>query len=306
MSMLTEITDYLAAHFDLYPVMGAEIECYVLLPDESTEVVESFWKQVDKAFRHEGLPILRIEKERGWNQYEVITTTMPAHELVFTLNAIRDTLEKYARRNSVQVLFDAKPFSDQPSSGLHLHLHLADATGANAYHKTPEWMSESLRHSLGGLLATLHTAMPIYFPRAEDYARLEDPDHVPKLYGWGVNNRYCALRLPANADPYNKRIENRVPCANADPEQAIEAMLGGVLTGLIDKIEPPAQEHGKMGIGLLESYAAASYGNAVMPAPAEVAQPVEAGLKADAFSFAANEVEISAEQIPSHRQEEAA
>jgi glutamine synthetase len=78
-----------------------------------------------------------------------------------------------------------------------------------------------------------------------DQARLNDRDHVPKIAGWGVNNRYCALRIPMDPDPYNKRIEHRAPCANADPEAAIAAMLGGVLRGLRERIEPPAQEYGK-------------------------------------------------------------
>ncbi len=287
MSLLAEVIDRLDSQFYLTPVMAAELECYVTLADESTEVVESFWGQVDKAFRHEGLLVLRIEKERGWNQYEIVTGVTTAYGLMHTLNSIRETLEKYARRNSVEVYFDGKPYADQPSSGLHLHLHLADVEGLNAYHKTPEWMSEALRHSLGGLMATMHTSMPIFFPNPSDFARLEDVDHVPKIFGWGMNNRYCALRIPSNADFYNRRIEHRVPCANADPEKAIEAMLYGVLKGMVERIEPPEQQYGKTGIGLLESYAAASAA-AARPslgiAPATIADNLIAEVAAQALA----------------------
>jgi glutamine synthetase len=242
---IRDITLALQTEFGLSPVMAAEIECYVTLPDESSASMDQFWSPVDKAFGHEDLPIIRIEKERGSHQYEIVTSVMTPERLVETLRLIRAIIAKYGTRFGFEVNFAAKPFPEQPSSGLHLHLHLADANGINSYHKTEEWTSDTLRWSLGGLLATLKESMPVFFPTAADYARLRDVDHVPKIAGWGVNNRYCALRIPANPDPYDKRIEHRVPCANADPMRAIEAMLGGVLKGLRECIEPPDQHYGK-------------------------------------------------------------
>ena len=227
--------------------MAAEIECYVTLADLSGDAMDAFWGPVDAAFRAAQLPILRIEKERGDHQYEIITTVTTPARLAETLVEIRRIVEEQGQGRGVPVSFAAKPFVDQPSSGMHLHLHLADADGINSYHKTEEWTSDTLRFSLGGLLAALEASIPIFFPDEADYARLNDPDHVPKIRGWGVNNRYCALRIPADPDPYHKRIEHRVPCANADPERAIAAMLEAVLTGLRDKIEPPEQSYGKFG-----------------------------------------------------------
>ena len=225
--------------------MAAEIECYVMLPDTSPDTVEHFFVPVDAALRAAGVPLLRIEKERGLHQFEIITAITTPEILAQSLARIRAIIEARGRELGVPVNFAAKPFADQPSSGLHLHVHLSDAEGLNVYHKTEEWTSDWLRFSLGGLLVDLPHAMPIFFPNAEDYARLNDPDHVPKIAGWGVNNRYCALRIPMEPDLYHKRIEHRVPCANADPEAAIAALLRGVLLGLRERIEPPAQEYGK-------------------------------------------------------------
>jgi glutamine synthetase len=242
---LDELSDSLKNEFALDAVMAAEIECYVMLADESEAAMDSFWKPVDAAFRAEQLPILRIEKERGLHQYEVITTVTTPQNLATALTRIRALIERQGKVMKVKTSFAAKPFPDQPSSGLHLHLHLADGEGINAFHKTEEWTSDALRFSIGGLLNTLNDNLAVFFPNPEDYARLEDVDHVPKIAGWGVNNRYCALRIPADPDPYSKRIEHRVPCANADPTAAIEAMLSGVLRGLREKIEPPVQSYGK-------------------------------------------------------------
>lgn len=240
--------------------MAAEIECYVMLADDSPHSIDMFWDPVEKAFHQHGLPILRIERERGYNQYEIVTNVMTPDALVQTLQQVRAIIEKYAMRNNVQATFAGKPFIDQPSSGLHLHLHLADHEGINTYHKTEEWTSDTLRYSLGGLLDVMAYQMPLYFPNITDYARLNDADHVPKIFGWGVNNRYCALRIPANPDMYDKRIEHRVPCASADPALVIPAMLAGVLHGLRDRIEPPAQQYGKWGESTFRQLALAPIG----------------------------------------------
>ena len=245
----------LNSEFGLVPVMAAEIEFYVMLANNAPAVLDRFWAPVEKAFHHQGLPILRIEHERGYNQFEVVTNVMTPEALVQTLQQVRAIIEKYAVRNNVQATFAGKPFVDQPSSGMHIHLHLSDHEGVNTYHKTEEWTSDTLRYSLGGLLDVMAYQMPLYFPDITDYARLNDADHVPKIFGWGVNNRYCALRIPANPDPYDKRIEHRVPCANADPAAIIPGMLAGVLHGLRNQIEPPAQQYGKSGASSVQQLA---------------------------------------------------
>jgi glutamine synthetase len=236
----------LQSEFDLTAVMAAELEYYVMLADESSASMDAFWVPVEAAFRAASLPILRIEKERGLHQYEVITQITSPVRLAETLNAIRRIMMQQAAQMGIEVRFDAKPFADQPSSGLHIHTHLADSAGVNVFHKTEEWTSDYLRHSLGGLLAQLPPQMSVFFPTEADYARLDDVDHVPKIFGWGVNNRYCALRIPMDPDPYNKRIEHRMPCANANPEAVIACILSGILYGLRERIEPPEQEHGKI------------------------------------------------------------
>lgn len=236
--------------------MAGEIECYIFLPEMTQESADAFFTPLAAQWKQAGIPILRIEKERGDAQFEIVTQVTTPERLTEALTTIRHSIEEAGRAQNIATSFAAKPVAGQPSSGLHLHLHLADNDGINAYHKTDEWMADALRWSLGGLLDRLESQLPIFFPEPRDYARLNDADHVPKLAGWGVNNRYCALRIPMNEDPYDKRIEHRVPCANADAFTAITAMLEAVLHGLRARIEPPEQEFGKPTVGLLESLSA--------------------------------------------------
>ncbi len=233
--------------------MAAEIECYVLLSAETQGVMDGFWGPVDAELKQQGIALIRIEKERGTHQYELVTQITTPNRLAQWLNIIKQTVLAHAARADVRASFAGKPFADQPPSGLHLHLHLADVEGINSYHKTEEWTSDTLRFSLGGLLADLPRALPIFCPGEYDFYRFDEADHVPKSASWGVNNRYCALRIPATEDMYHKRIEHRVPSAEANPTEAITAMLEGILLGLRNRIEPPPQEHGKPTAGLVES-----------------------------------------------------
>lgn len=249
-------TEALFAEFGLTPVMAAEIECYVRLGALTDERLDAFWKPIHDALLGEKFPLLRIEKERGDFQFEIVSSVTTPDSLSHFLRTVQAWVSEQAERMGVEASFAAKPYAAQPSNGLHLHLHLADGDGVNAFHKTEEWTSDALRWSLGGLLANLSADLAIFFPSEADFIRLDDPDHVPKIAGWGVNNRRCALRIPALEDPYHKRIEHRVPCANADPEAAITAMLEGVLRGLREHIEPPPQVHGRASMGLRESLGA--------------------------------------------------
>ncbi len=254
MHSLAQIIQSLHDEFGLTPVMAAEIECYISFPEITQEGVDAFFGPLAEQWKAAGVPLLRIEKERGALQFEIVTDITTPELLAWALATIRSSIEAAAIAQNMQASFAAKPMAGEPSSGLHLHLHLADADGINTYHKTEEWTSDALRWSLGGLLSRLENDLPVFFPSPRDYARLNDADHVPKIAGWGVNNRYCALRIPMIDDPYMKRIEHRVPCANADPAACITAMLAATLMGLRQRIEPSEQVHGKPTIGLLESF----------------------------------------------------
>jgi glutamine synthetase len=240
--LLLKLENELITRFGATPIMGAELECYVTL---TPEAMDAFWATVVEALKQENIPVIRVEKERGEHQYELVLGTGSPRQLADWIQFAKNTIEEKAKASDVAGSFAAKPYDDQPSSGLHIHTHLADSEGVNLYHKTEEEMSNALRFSLGGLMTRLEKDMAIFCPTVESHRRYDDADHVPRKFCWGVNNRYCALRIPMERDPYNKRIEHRMAGADADATKVIEAILIGILEGLDASIEPPAQEYGK-------------------------------------------------------------
>lgn len=227
--------------YALAPVTAAEIECYV----EITGDLDAWWQPLYDRWREQNMPLLRIEKERGTHQYELVLGLDSPQGTADALAHIRADMTEYARASHTVLSFDAKPHADEPSSGLHLHVHLQNAEGANVFIKDEEKLSAPLAHALDGLLTCMPVALAYYCPNDSDYIRFDDADHVPRRNIWGANNRYCALRIPSTQEIYDKHIELRVPSSNANPYDAMVAMLASVLIGMQRELWPPAQEFGK-------------------------------------------------------------
>lgn len=238
---LQNLTEQLQTRYALAPVTAAELECYV----DITGDVDGWWQPLHDHWRASQLPLLRIEKERGHYQYELVLGLDSPQGTADALATLRADIVAHGAATHTPVSFDAKPYADQPSSGLHLHVHLQNADGANLFIKDEDKLSPSLAHALAGLLVCMPVALAYYCPNDSDYTRFDDADHVPRRNCWGGNNRYCALRIPPTQEIYDKHIELRVPSSAADAHSAVTAMLASVFIGLNRELWPPVQEFGK-------------------------------------------------------------
>lgn len=211
-----------AEDFRLKPVLAVEIEFYLLSSPPPLCI---------------GGNDIKIEQERGENQWEVALAPAHAEEAVRQGEALKAALAPYAD-------FRAKPYADQPGSGLHVHVHLEDAAGGNVFFKRDEEISDALKWSIGGLLATMRENMPVFAPTPESRARFVAGGTAPTTVSWGANNRTCAIRLPDAGAPH-RHIEHRVAGADADIRAVVEAILAGMHYGLANRCEPGAQTYGE-------------------------------------------------------------
>ncbi|MDO7837385.1 glutamine synthetase family protein [Sphingobium sp. HBC34] len=142
-----------------------------------------------------------------------------------------------ALRHGVYATFMAKPMAEQPGSAMHLHMSMIDSNGVNQFSDTDGRDTELFRHFVGGLQAYLPEMAPLFGPTVNSFRRML-PDHsAPINVQWGVDNRSCGLRVPID-DAQNRRIENRLPGADANPYLAIAATLIAGWLGIQDRIEP--------------------------------------------------------------------
>jgi glutamine synthetase len=114
---------------------------------------------------------------------------------------------------------------------------LLDGEGSNIFAAVDPAGSPSLRHAIGGLVATINDTMAVCAPTANSYRRFQPEAYVPLNPSWSVNNRGVAFRIPAGP-PESRRVEHRLAGADANPYLLATMVLGGMLFGLERKLEP--------------------------------------------------------------------
>jgi len=142
-----------------------------------------------------------------------------------------------AARHGCVACFMAKPFAERAGSGMHLHASLADARGRNAFAAEDPAGTIELRHAIGGLKATMADGMAVFAPNANSYRRFRAMSYAPVAATWGVNNRSVSLRVPAGP-PSSRHVEHRVAGADANPYLVAALVLGAMLKGIEERIDP--------------------------------------------------------------------
>ena len=186
------------------------------------------------------LPIDTLIKEAALSQYEInldhqSDAMLAADQGLLLKRAIKGVAGKYGMRAS----FMAKPFADTAGNGMHIHCSLLDEEGNNAFDNNTDTGNGLLRHAVAGCLASMNDCMLLFAPHMNSYRRYQSGSHAPTAPSWGYENRTVAVRIPADKHS-NMRIEHRVTGADAHPHLVIAAIIGGMLNGIREKLEPPA------------------------------------------------------------------
>lgn len=245
---IKSVCDAFAFDFGYYPAVGAELECYIT-PSAASAMPErghvSLIEPLAALLKSNDISVMELTEERGKHQIEIVFYEQyDIAKLAGDIIKTKKITEDFARERGFIASFAAKPFADQPGSGMHLHLSVHSEEGNNLFFKRDSIISDPLKFTIGGLLATMAEAMVLFAPNEDSYMRFNAiSKESPSTISWGGNNRTTAIRLPESRDGL-KHLEHRVPGADADPERAILAMLAGAYHGLRNRIEPPAQTFG--------------------------------------------------------------
>ena len=150
-------------------------------------------------------------------------------------------VRQVALQHGVYATFMAKPMEHQPGSAMHIHVSVVDDTsGENLFADADSADSAMFRHFAGGLQHYLPEAIPLVAPNINSFRRMRPNHSAPINVQWGYDNRSCGLRVPIS-DRTNRRIENRIPGADASPYLAIAATLICGYLGIEGKVEPLPQ-----------------------------------------------------------------
>lgn len=223
----------------IVPSTGRRASGMQVLSISDLDGFSDFLDEVSAGCAAQNIPVGPISSEYAVGQYEInlIHTDDPlaAADQATLLPRI---IKGVAATHDMDATFMAKPYTDQSGSGMHIHASIYDQTGKNIFAGGDETGSPSLHHAIGGLLAALPESMAIYAPNINSYRRFKPDNSVPINRTWGANNRSVAVRIPGG-DDNDRRLENRIAGADANPYLTLAAMLAGIHHGLTNKIAPP-------------------------------------------------------------------
>ena len=160
------------------------------------------------------------------------------------LMRLKRIVRAQARAHGVTACFMAKPVEQYAGSGMHFHVSMMDGAGRNVFVEEVEgqW-SDTIRHAIGGLRATMGESMLVFAPHANSWRRFAAQSYAPVSPTWGVNNRSVALRVPAG-DIGARRIEHRPAGVDANPYLVAATVLAGIRKGLAERLDPGPETTG--------------------------------------------------------------
>lgn len=226
--------------FALMPIIGFEREFYVYEGDAPATPSDAQWKALLDACAARGIDVEALKEEDGQGQYELCLRYVPAEEALLQYDGLHEVLHEWAETQALTLHFVPRVEEDQPSSALHVHLHVEEA-GENIFTKNEDALSAPLAHSIAGLLELLPESMVLFAPDAVSYQRYREWEkYTPSKVAWGNNNRTTPIRLPAPEKPTPYRhIEHRVSASHADAYAVVTGVLAGVLYGLAHRPDLP-------------------------------------------------------------------
>jgi glutamine synthetase len=148
------------------------------------------------------------------------------------------TLREAALKHHMYATFMAKPMAGEPGSAMHVHQSVSDAvSGRNIFTLADGSPSPQFRHYIGGLQRYTPSAMAILAPYVNSYRRIVRHTAAPINVQWGMDNRTVGFRIPLSGVE-QRRVENRIIGADANPYLAMAVTLACGYLGLVDQLEP--------------------------------------------------------------------
>lgn len=253
------------AELGMTPVVGPELEFYVL---EEDETAPNGWRRYGDATGNVyvaglkgdpentllaslrdlaayGLDVVAANHEFSGGQFEINLWHSEALDAADRAFRFKSALKELARRRGKLATFMAKPFNDEGGSGFHIHFSTVDADGKPLFDDPDgaDGLSEIGRAAIAGVLAHAPALAALHNPTINSYKRFGPDTLAPWLIDWGLDNRSAMIRIPPERGRAS-RMELRLGDASANPYLAIASLLAAAYLGIRDKLTPPDKLEG--------------------------------------------------------------
>jgi glutamine synthetase len=187
-----------------------------------------------------GLDIIYMNHEFFPSQYEINWKYDEALKTADDSFTFKYVCKEMAAQNNMHLTFMGRPTTDGGGSGYHIHLSLSDPKTHKNLFPDPNGqygISELMRWFIGGQMAHAKGMSALLAPTINSYKRYQPDSFAPYYLAWGLDNRTVYCRVPGERGPAT-RVENRAPCASANPYLAFAAAFAAGLDGIEKKIDP--------------------------------------------------------------------
>ena len=210
---------------------GAYLEDYHLFQGTKEEGING---AVRRHMHASGIPVEFSKGEWGPGQHELNLRYAEVLEMADRHVVYKQGFKEIAWSQGLAVTFMAKWRADLAGSSMHLHLSLWQ-DGKNLFAED----GETYRHFLGGWMRHARALSPFYAPYPNSYKRYVYQSWAPTRVAWSRDNRTAGFRLVGAGQA--RRLECRLPGADANPYLAYAATLAAGLDGIENGTEPPAE-----------------------------------------------------------------
>lgn len=204
----------------------------------SSNGLRPFFADVYRCMEALGLPRDTFMHEMGVSQFEINLLHGDALQLADQTFLFKHLLKEVGFKHGLSVVCMAKPLAHTPGSSMHIHQSVVEqGSGRNIFSADNGEATVAFYHFIAGQQAALADFTLLFAPHVNSYQRLCHPYASPNNACWSADNRAAGLRIPASA-PVARRVENRLPGADANPYLALAASLAAGLHGLERELQP--------------------------------------------------------------------
>jgi len=211
----------------------------------SNNGLRPFFQEVYQCMAALGLPRDTFMHEMGVSQFEINLLHGDPLLLADQTFLFKHLLKEVALKHGLAVVCMAKPLAHTPGSSMHIHQSVVEqGSGQNIFSAADGQATPAFYHFIAGQQAAMADFTLLFAPHVNSYQRLCHPYASPNNACWSEDNRAAGLRIPASA-PVARRVENRLPGADANPYLALAASLAAGLHGIEQQLQPSAPIQGE-------------------------------------------------------------
>ena len=189
--------------------------------------LKPFFDEISAGMAALGIPRDTFMHEMGVSQFEINFVHGDPVLIADQTFLFKHMLHEVALKHGLIAVCMAKPLARVPGCSMHIHQSIVDQrSGQNIFTDADtQAPTAAFNHFIGGLQHCMAELTLLMAPYVNSY-------------------RAAGLRMPAS-EPVARRVENRLPGADANPYLAVAASLAAGLYGMDHRCEPSAPAQGE-------------------------------------------------------------